>query len=268
MLRRWPTSVAFFYPGGKLPVHGEVFHQPDLARTLRELVAAEEKTHGDRTKKIDAVRDYFYRGPVAKKMGAFSEANGGLVTYSYIAAFHAEIDTPRSTTYHGYEIVKPGFWTQGPVLLEMFNLLESYDLKAMKHNSPEYLHALVEAAKLAFADRDKYYGDPKFSKIPEKELLSKQYAADRRKLIDPMKASLESRPGAVGDRIINMPNGNVAKIEVNDTTCVDVIDRMGNAFSATPSGAWLPAVMAGDTGIAFGTRLQSLLTSARPSQRN
>lgn len=260
MLRRWPASVAVFYPGGKLPTPGQVFHQPDLARTLRELVTAEEKAHGDRVKKIDAVRDYFYRGPIAKKMGAFSESHGGLVTYSDIAAFHAEIDTPRSTTFHGYEIVKPGFWTQGPVLLEMFNLLESYDLKGMKHNSPEYLHTLVEAAKLAFADRDMYYGDPKFSKIPEDQLLSKQYAAERRKLIDPQHASMESRPGKVGDRKIPMPDGNVAKVEVHDTTCVDVVDRMGNVFSATPSGAWLPAVIAGNTGIAFGTRLQSLLT--------
>ena len=260
MLRRWPASVAYFFPGGSLPVRGQVFHQPDLARTLRAMVTEEEKTRGDRSKKIDAVRDYFYRGPVAKKMSAFSEANGGLVTYADIAAFHAEIDTPRSTTFHGYEIVKPGFWTQGPVLLEMFNLVESYDLKSMKHNSPEYLHTLVEAAKLAFADRDKYYGDPKFSKIPEAELLSKTYAADRRKLIDPMRASLESRPGKVGDRDIPMPPGKVNKVDVPDTTCVDVIDRMGNVFSATPSGAWLPAVIAGDTGIAFGTRLQTLLT--------
>lgn len=260
MLRRWPTSVAYFFPNGKLPVRGQVFHQPDLARTLRAMVTAEETMHGDRNKKIDAVRDYFYRGPVAKKMGEFSEANGGLVTYADIAEFHAEIDTPRSTTFRGYEIVKPGFWTQGPVLLEMFNLLEGYDLKSMKHNSPEYLHTLVEAAKLAFADRDKYYGDPKFSKIPEQKLLSKTYAANRRNLIDPARASLESRPGQVGDRDIPMPNGKVNKVEVNDTTCVDVIDRMGNVFSATPSGAWSPAVIAGDTGIAFGTRLQTLLT--------
>ncbi len=260
MLRRWPSSIAVFYPGGKLPERGDVFRQPDLARTLRELVTAEEKAKGDRTKKIDAVRDYFYRGPIAKKMGAFSEAHGGVETYADIAAFHAEIDTPRSTTYHGYEIVKPGFWTQGPVLLEMFNLIDGYDLKAMKHNSPEYLHVLIEAAKLAFADRDKYYGDPKFSKIPEQELLSKAYAADRRKLIDPLHASLESRPGVVGDRDIPMPNGKVNKVEVNDTTCVDVMDRMGNVFSATPSGAWSPALIAGDTGIAYGIRLQSLLT--------
>jgi gamma-glutamyltranspeptidase / glutathione hydrolase len=260
MLRRWPSSVAYFFPDGNLPVRGQVFRQPDLARTLRAMATAEEKTRGDRVKKIDAVRDYFYRGPVAKKMGAFSEANGGLITYADIAAFHAEIDTPRTTTFQGYEIVKPGFWTQGPVLLEMFNLLEGYDLKEMKHNSPQYLHTLVEAAKLAFADRDKYYGDPHFSKIPEQELLSKTYAAERRKLIDPERASLEFRPGKVGDRDIPMPPANVKSVEVHDTTCVDVIDRMGNVFSATPSGAWLPSVIAGDSGVAFGTRLQSLLT--------
>ena len=260
MLRLWPSSVKYFFIGDKLPVPGQIFRQPDLARTLRAMVSAEQSAHGDRIKKIDAVRDYFYRGPVAKEMGAYSEANGGLETYSDIAAFHAEIDKPRSTTFHGYEIVKPGFWTQGPVLIEMFNLLESYDLKAMGHNSPEYLHTLVEAAKLAFADRDMYYGDPKFSKIPEATLLSKSYAAERRKLIDPLHASMESRPGKIPGYNISMPSGNVGKVEVHDTTCVDVVDSKGNVYSATPSGAWLPAVIAGDTGIAFGTRLQSFVT--------
>jgi gamma-glutamyltranspeptidase/glutathione hydrolase len=260
MLRRWPTSVKYFFIDDKLPVSGQVFRQPDLAKTLRSMVAAEKNATGSRTARIDAVRDYFYRGPVAKKMGTYSEANGGLETYSDIAAFHAEIDTPRSTTFHGYEVVKPGFWTQGPVLLEMFNLLEGYDLKAMGHNSPEYLHVLVEAAKLAFADRDVYYGDPKFSKIPEATLLSKTYAAVRQKLIDPAHASMESRPGKIPGYDIKMPSGNVAKVDVKDTTCVDVVDRMGNVYSATPSGAWLPANMAGDTGIAFGSRLQSFVT--------
>ena len=260
MLRRWPSSVSYFFINDKLPVPGQVFKQPDLAHTLRAMVAAEKSCPGDRAKKIDAVRDYFYRGPVAKEMGAYSEANGGLVTYSDIAKFHAEIDTPRSTTFHGYEIVKPGFWTQGPVLLEMFNLLEHYDLKAMGHNSPEYLHTLVEAAKLAFADRDMYYGDPKFAKVPESILLSKDYAADRAKLIDPTHASMESRPGKIPGFNIPMPNGQVAKVEVHDTTCVDVVDKNGNVYSATPSGAWLPAVMAGHSGIAYGSRLQTFLT--------
>lgn len=260
MLRLWPSSVKFFFTDNKLPAPGQVFHQPDLAKSLRALVAAEQGAKGSRTAKIDAVRDYFYRGPIAKAMGAYSEANGGLETYSDIAKFHAEIDTPRSTTFHGYEIVKPGFWTQGPVLLEMFNLLEKYDLKSMGHNSPEYLHLLVEAAKLAFADRDMYYGDPKFSKIPEETLLSKPYATDRDGLIDLAHASMESRPGKIPSYNIPMPNGKVAKVEVHDTTCVDVVDKMGNVYSATPSGAWLPAVIAGDTGIAFGSRLQSFVT--------
>ena len=107
-------------------------------------------------------------------------------------------DKPKMGTYRGYQIYKPGFWTQGPVMIEALNMLEGYDLKAMGHNSPEYLHTLVEAVKLAFADRDQYYGDPKFSKIPEQILLSKEYAAERRKLIDPEHASLESRPGNLG----------------------------------------------------------------------
>jgi gamma-glutamyltranspeptidase/glutathione hydrolase len=261
MLRRWPSSVKFFFTNDELPQAGEIFHQPDLARTLGSLVDAEKRANGDRTAKIDAVREYFYRGAVAKEMGAFSETHGGLVTYKDIASFHAEIDSPRSSVFHGYEIVKPGFWTQGPVLLEMFNLLEPYDLKAMKHNSPEYIHLLVEAAKLAFADRDMYYGDPKFSKIPEQVLLSQNYAAERRNLIDREHASMESRPGKIEGYNISMPTGKVAKVEVHDTTCVDVVDRHGNVFSATPSGAWLPAVIAGETGIAYGTRLQSLVTT-------
>ena len=258
---RWPLSVKYFFNvNGRLPLRGEIFHQPDLAKTLRAMAEAEQKTIGDRIDQIEAVRDYFYRGPIAKEMGAFSESHGGLLTYDDMAKFHAEVDTPRSTTFHGYEIVKPGFWSQGPVLLEMFNLLEGYDLKGMKHNSPEYLHVVMEAAKLAFADRDMYYGDPKFSKIPEETLLSKEYAAERRKLIDPTKASMESRPGSIPGYHIPMPDGKAANLDVKDTTCVDVVDRDGNVFSATPSGGWVPAVMAGNTGIAYGTRLQSILT--------
>jgi gamma-glutamyltranspeptidase/glutathione hydrolase len=263
MMRAWPSSVDYFFNvNGKLPTRGQIFHQPDLVKTLHAMIAEEEKAKKKgRVAGIDATREYFYRGPVAKEMGAYSEAHGGLITYSDIAAFHAEEDTPRSTTFHGYEIVKPGFWTQGPVLLEMFNLLESYDLKKMGHNSPEYLHTLVEAAKLAFADRDMYYGDPKFSKIPESKLLSKDYSAERQKLIDPKHASMESRPGKIDGYNIPMPDGDVPKVDVKDTTCVDVVDKDGNVFSATPSGAWLPAVLGGHSGVPFGTRLQSLLVT-------
>jgi gamma-glutamyltranspeptidase/glutathione hydrolase len=145
-------------------------------------------------------------------------------------------------------------------MLEALNILEGYDLKAMGHNSPEYLHVVVEAVKLAFADRDRYYGDPKFSKIPEDTLLSKEYAAERRKLIDPAHASLDSRPGAFGGPL-PMPSSTTPTSGIADTTCVDAVDAQGNVFSATPSGAWLPSVIAGDTGIPLGTRLQCMLVN-------
>jgi gamma-glutamyltranspeptidase / glutathione hydrolase len=131
----------------------------------------------------------------------------------------------------------------------------------MRHNSPEYLHTVIEAVKLAFADRDRHYGDPKFSKIPERILLSREYAETRRKLIDPNKASLEHRPGSI-EGVGPMPSGtaSAAAAVVQDTTCVNVVDRNGNFFSATPSGAWLPSVIVGDTGIPLSTRLQSFVT--------
>ena len=260
ILELWPVSRQFFMPSGAPPERGEVFREPTLAATLRELVAAEKKAKGSRAAKIRAVRNYFYTGPLAKRMAAFSEANGGLLRYEDFAAYHAETDTPRTTLYRGYEIVKPGFWTQGPVMLEALNMLEGYDLKAMGHNSPEYLHTVVETVKLAFADRDRYYGDPKFSRIPEETLLSKEYAVERRKLVDPAHASMESRPGSFGGPAA-MPSSGGSSAGVQDTTCVNIVDRNGNVFSATPSGAWLPSVIAGDTGIPFGTRLQTLLTT-------
>jgi len=257
LLSSWPTSKAHFLPGDRVPERGTVFKQPALAKTLRELAAAEKKQRGNRTRKIQAVRDYFYRGPIAQKIAAFSEANGGLIRLEDLNMFKSEIDTPQTTDYRGYTVVKPGFWTQGPVMLQALQILEGYDLKTMGHNSAPYLHTVIEAVKLAFADRDAHYGDPKFSKIPVETLLSRDYAAARRKLIDPNKASMESRPGAMG-----APMRSAVASEhnsVQDTTCVNVVDKDGNVYSATPSGAWLPSVIAGDTGIPLSTRLQSFV---------
>jgi gamma-glutamyltranspeptidase/glutathione hydrolase len=259
-LHIWPVSLKFFEPKLTLPRPGEIFAEPSMTHTLEQLAAVEKKAHGKRAEKIEAVRNYFYRGPIAREIGDFSAKNGGLLRYEDMAGFHAEIDTPRTTTYRGYLVNKPGFWTQGPVMLEALNILEGYDLKAMGHNSPEYLHTVVEAVKLAFADRDRYYGDPKFSKIPEDTLLSKDYAAERRKQIDPAHASMESRPGAFGGPL-PMPGATTATSGIADTTCVDAVDAQGNVFSATPSGAWLPSVIAGDTGIPLGTRLQCMLVN-------
>jgi gamma-glutamyltranspeptidase / glutathione hydrolase len=268
IIELWPDAMKFFYPAGAPTPRGEIFREPALAQTFRELVQAEQKAPGNRSAKLRAVRDLFYKGDIARRIAAFSQNNHGLIAYSDLANYHAEIDEPKVGTYRGYEIYKPGFWTQGPVMIEALNLLEGYDLKAMGHNSPQYLHTVVEAVKLAFADRDAYYGDPKFSKIPEEVLLSKEYAAARRKLIDPEHASIEHRPGYLGTPVA-LPSASTSSAGgiVNDTTCVNVVDGQGNAFSATPSGAWLPSVIAGDTGIPLTTRLQSfVMTAGHPNQ--
>ena len=255
----WPSSQKFYFPNGSVPKPGEIVHMPDLARTLREMAAAEKKAHGNRAAKIHAVHDVFYKGDIAKRIASFNEQNGGLISYDDLANFHAELDQPRTTTYRGFTVNKPGFFTQGPVMIEALNILEGYDLKALGHNTPEYLHIVIEAVKLAFADRDRFYGDPKFSKIPEEILLSKAYAAERRKLIDPEHASMDSRPGNIGASAPAQGGGGISKD--HDTTCVDVFDKFGNAFSATPSGAWLPSVIAGDTGIPLSIRLASFVVT-------
>jgi gamma-glutamyltranspeptidase/glutathione hydrolase len=264
-LRLWPVSFEFFMPGGRAPRRGEIFATPTLAATLASLCEVEKKARGNRADRLRAVRDEFYKGGIAKKVAAFSEQNGGLLRYEDLAGFRAVEDQPRTFRYRGYEIVKPGFWTQGPVMLQALQILEGFDLRAMGHNSPQYLHTVIEAVKLAFADRDRYYGDPDFSQIPEERLLSVDYAADRRKLIQPDSASLEHRPGSFGPQLAlaTQPFDSGAA----DTTCVNVADRFGNVLTATPSGAWLPSVIAGDTGIPLSTRLQSLvMTEGHPNQ--
>ncbi len=273
----WPSSRAVFLPNGQLPKVGDVFVQKDLARTLRELVEVEKKnSRRGRRAALAAVRDYFYRGPLAKRYCDAIEQAGGLMRPGDMAAFKAEVEQPTKISYRGYEIYKVGFWSQGPVLLQTLNLLESYDLKAMQHNSTDYVHTLTEGMKLAFADRDRYYGDPRFVKVPGVELLSKDYAEMRRSLIDPKAASLEQRPGDPINKkslaqligIAEMGPSEVPEAErAHDTTCVNVIDAQGNVFSATPSGAWLPSFIAGDTGIPISSRMQSfLLTPGHPNE--
>lgn len=269
VFEQWKDTADVFLPGGKVPEVGDIFVQKNLANTLRELVAVEKKNaRRGRVAALEAVRDYFYRGPLAKRYCDAIEKAGGLMRAGDMAAFRAEIDQPTKVSFHGYEIYKVGFWSQGPVMLQALNLLESYDLKAMGHNSPDYVHTLTEANKLAFADRDRYYGDPRFVKVPGAELLSKDYAEARRTLIDPKSASQEQQPGDPINkksmaRLVGMANPVPVEIpeaeRAHDTTCVNVIDAAGNVFSATPSGAWLPSFVAGDTGIPISSRLQSAL---------
>jgi gamma-glutamyltranspeptidase/glutathione hydrolase len=263
---RWPTSRAYFMPNGELPKAGEKFRQPALAKTLRAMVAAERRAltlKKPRAAGIDAVRDYFYRGDIARKIDAFSRENNGLLRYEDLATFRLQPETPLSTTYKNYTVFKPGFYTQGPAMLQMLNQVELANVKKMGFGSSEYVHTLTEIMKLAYADRDAYYGDPLFTDVPAEELLSKEYAKRRFAEIQ-RNASLEFRPGKVKN-----PNGTHPSLEdlvrreitdelmYGDTTSINVIDKDGNLFSATPSGAALPSVIAGDTGIPLTQRAQS-----------
>jgi gamma-glutamyltranspeptidase/glutathione hydrolase len=272
----WPTSKAHFMPDGHAPNVGEIFRQPDTARTLRAMAEAEKKALAKGAKReaaIDAVRDYFYRGEIAKKIDAFSKANQGLLRYEDMAAFKLSVEEPVSTTYRGYNVYKPGFWSQGPAMIEALNILEGYDVHATPLNSAEYIHRADEALKLAYADRDTYYGDPKFSNIPADILLSKSYAAERRKQITE-KASQDFLPGKINGKIGRHPTETeIASLRIDDalmakdTTCVDAIDKDGMVFSATPSGAWLPSVIAGDTGIPLTSRGQQfVLVEGNPNE--
>ena len=247
---------------------GEIFHQPNLARTLRGMAAAEKKalaSGASRVAAIDAVGDYFYRGDIAHRIDAFMQANGGLMRYEDLAAFKLQPEEPLSTEYHNYKVYKPGFWTQGPAMLQALNILEGYDLRSMGFNSVEYIHTITEALKLAYADRDAYYGDPKFNNIPADVLLSKAYAAERRKQIGHT-ASMDFLPGTInGKRGKHPTEMDIARTKIDDalmasdTTCIDAVDKDGIVFSATPSGAWLPSVIAGDTGIPLSERAQQFI---------
>ncbi len=244
-----------------LDKHQQEWHV-DLARTIRRLVEAERQAPGDRRRGLRLVGDCFYRGPIARELDAWSRANGGLIRYRDLATHTTRVEDPAWIEYRGQTICKCGPWTQGPCLLQTLRLLEEFDLRSMGHNRPDYIHVLVEAMKLALADRDTYYADPHFVDVPLQRLLSAEYTDLRRPLIDLKSASLDQRPGdpVAGKAILEtrpqdyrLPSGEIA-----DTTTCLVADRFGNVVAATPSG-W-DGVLAGKTGIILGSRLRSLNT--------
>src|SRR5256714_4649784 len=195
-IRKYPTSAKVYLPNGHAPQAGEIFRNPDLARTLRRLVEAETQNKSKRRHEaLKAARDRFYKGDIAHEMARFSEDNGGLFRYEDFANYTAKIEDPVSIDYRGFQVYKNASATQGPAELFALRILEGYDLKAIGHNSADYIHTSVEATKLAMADREKYLGDTDFIKIPFAGLLSKEYAAERRALIDKNTASLAFRPG-------------------------------------------------------------------------
>ncbi len=264
---RWPTTGAVYLPGGKVPAVGELLKNPDLAATLKKVVDAEARgSKGGREAGIQSAIDFWYKGEVADRIVSFMEtteirdasgkAHRGLLTRDDFAAWRPKLVRPASVDYHGLTVVKCGPWTQGPVFLQQLRLLEGFDLPKLGHNSASYIHTVVEASKLAFADRERFYGDPDFVDVPLEMLLSREYAAERRKLIDPQKASLELRPGHSPKEKPEDVTGKPATFR-GDTTHTCAVDAAGNMMAATCSGGWIPSspVVPG-LGFPMGTRGQ------------
>lgn len=260
-------SIRTYYPAGTVTPAGQMFRQPNLAATLRALAAAEQaaKNAGaTREQAIQAGRDVFYRGPLAQRITAAVRAAGGVMTDEDLASYQGRVEEAASIDYRGYTVHKAGFWNQGPALLQTLEILEGFDLAKMGIGSADALHTIAEAIKLAYADRDHYYGDPDFVKVPGAALLSSSYAATRRTLIDPQRANTEHRPGDPergGARLSVTPaqRTGAPDREPGDTTAIEVVDRAGNLFSATPSSGWLlgGVFVAGDTGVPMSNRMQA-----------
>ena len=264
-LKKYPTSVKVYFPGGAAPKAGDTFRNPDLARTLRKLVEAEkENAARGRHEALRAARDRFYKGDIARAMARFSEEQGGLFRYEDFAGYAAKIETPVSIDYRGYRVYKNPSANQGPTELFALNILEGYDLKAMKHNSADYIHTSIEAVKLALADREKYLGDADFVPIPYEGLLSKDYARERRALVDSAHASLEMRPGTA-ERFSKSTAPLQRPIHINlegnadhegDTSYLGVVDKDRNMVSFEPSlhSGFGTGVVMGDLGFIFNCR--------------
>ena len=266
---QYEWSAKTYYPNGQIPDVGEMFRQPNLARTLRAIAAADKASFANTHNRVTAIhagRGAFYTGDIARRIAAANKAAGGVFTYEDLASYHGAIEKPVTTNFHGYDVYKAGPWNQGPVLLQTLNILEGVDLRTSGANTADYIHSVHEAIKLAYADRNAYYGDPAFAQVPMAGLLSKAYAAERRALIG-SQASLEQRVGdpfrfdaevkAPSARYTPHAQGTPTRSSPGDTTCVDVVDKDGNLFSATPSSGWLlgGAFVAGDTGVPMSNRM-------------
>ncbi len=305
----WPTSAATWLPGGQVPKPHALFTNPDLAATWERLLAEAEAAKGGREARIDAARRTFYQGFVAEAIDAWMreacvmDAAGGrrkgVLTGQDMAQWQASYEPALSVDYHGWQVWKPGAWSQGPSLLQSLRTLDGSGIAEADPGSADFVHLIAEAMKLSFADREAYYGDPAFAPIPIETLLSRDYAAARRALIGP-RASREQRPGAIegletwaqaaveraGQRAETPAGAGAGEPTMahltekhpsekrGDTVHIDVIDRWGNMVSATPSGGWLQSspVVPG-LGMPLNSRAQmfwldeGLATSLRPGAR-
>ena len=285
LLEQWPASRAVFLPnegeGPEAPRVGEVFRQPDLKATLEKLVAAEQAALSrglDRKAAIYAAYDRFYRGDIAEALVRGTQNAGGLITMEDLDKWQVHIETPVKTSYRGIDVYKLTTWVQGPVMLQALNILENFDIASLGYNSTRYIHTLYQAMNLAYADRDFYYGDPYYPpEEPVQGLLSKDYAKKRAQQIDPEQNNPYVQPGDpyefqrgnnpfmhylenLQSRNIT-PQGVVADDEAffRGTTSIQAADEEGWIVSVTPSGAWIPAFIAGDTGIGLSQRMQSFV---------
>jgi gamma-glutamyltranspeptidase/glutathione hydrolase len=268
VLRQWPSTATIFLPSGTVPEVGDVLYQRDLARTFRRLIAAEERAaHHGRVAGIEAALDTFYRGEIAKEIVDFVQREGGFLEEDDFAEFFAEIEQPPAVTYRGIAVYGCGPWCQGPVLLEALHILEGFDLRAMGHNSPDYLHTLFSALDLAFADREASIGDPRFVDVPLATLLSKEYAARQRDRIRSDRTWTEMPAPGIGVGAGRAPVAGGAERPLQpDTSYVCVVDTEGNAFSATPSdGIGSTPIVPGLGLVCSGRGSQSWLDPRHPS---
>jgi gamma-glutamyltranspeptidase/glutathione hydrolase len=265
----WPESARLYLP---VPKAGSLFRNRDLAATYRRVLA--EAGHGGREHQIEAAREAFYRGFVARAIADYLEhaeamdssgrRHPGLLNGDDLASWRATVERPVERAYGGWRVFKTGPWGQGPVFLQQLALLEGFDLGSLDRGGAEFVHAVVECAKLAFADREAWYGDPEFVDVPLEELLGPGYADERRRLVA-ADASAELRPGSAGGRPPRLPHvpevrgaaAGIGEPTRRDTCHVDVADRHGNVVSATPSGGWLHgSPIVPGLGFCLGTRAQ------------
>jgi gamma-glutamyltranspeptidase/glutathione hydrolase len=306
-IQGWRYSPAVFLQNeGDVPVAGQLFKQPDLAATFRKLIEAEAQAlrrRRPRKEAIMAAYGRFYKGDIAEEIVRSVQEEGGLFTREDLANWQVKIEEPFSTTYRGVEVYKLQQWQQGPVMLQALNILENADLKAMGYNSAQYIHTVYQAMNLAYADRDFYYGDPAFApEEPMRGLLSKEYARSRWAQMDHTRNAATAKPGdpypfqggtnpytallarwsTEGPRAMPQPGARddaAATLLRSDdatfdeaftrgTTSIQAADKSGWMVSITPSGGWVPAVIAGRTGIGLSQRMQSFVTDAEDGPFN
>jgi gamma-glutamyltranspeptidase/glutathione hydrolase len=278
----WPTSAAIYMPTGSVPAAGTLFTNPILAETYSRVLREASRAGGDRVAQIEAARKCWSQGFIAEAIDRFcrrqtvmdtsGEPHYGVLTADDMARWRAHVEPPLGYDYGRYTVYKPGPWSQGPVMLQQLALLKAFNIHGADATSAEFVHLLVECSKLAYADREKFYGDPEFTEVPMTTLLSDAYNDERRKLISDQ-ASLEFRPGSVEGfgsvvqlrreegrrRAAGAGEPTVARTGEmrGDTVHFDIIDQAGNMVSATPSGGWLQSSpVIPELGFCLGTRAQ------------